>query len=146
MSSIQSAARLQQPNRLFLLLILLVSSNYLFASTLTKGEVINGVVKISWTCTGTYCELRQRINSGSYTTITTVNTSGTYNANVSVGNTYYYLLNTYTAGGVSGPVLTESDLVTVTPVAAEELTISGILDKTIYKNSSTGAVHQEQSQ
>lgn len=141
MSSIQSAVRLQLLARFLLFLILLVSSNYLFASTLTKGAVVNGVVKISWTCTGTYCVLQQRINSApSYTTIMTVNTSGNYNANVSVGNTYSFLLKTYTAGGMSGPVHTESDGVTVTPVAEEVLTISSISDKTILKNGTTGSI------
>lgn len=103
--------------RIIFIISAVTSANNIMASTLTKSNVVNGAVTISWTCTGTYCILQSSTNNSAPQTITTTNSSGSYNATVVVGITYTFTLKTYTAGGASGPVHTETDIVTVTPTA-----------------------------
>jgi hypothetical protein len=126
--------------RILLLVLLAAAANSLHASTLSKGDVLNGTVRLTWNCTGAYCPIEQSINGAQATTIKTVNLTGNLDVAVSQGNTYTFYLRTYTAGGTSPPVLTETDIVSVTPPPPEVLQISNISDKTILKNRSTGAI------
>lgn len=122
-------------NIIFLLVIPFVAD----ASTLVASQPANGTVTISWTCTGNVrCELKERINNGSYATVrVSSSTSGSYVKEVSLGNIYYYQLDTYAAYGISGPSRVETDTLMVSPVPNEVLAIAPIPDKIAFKNSST---------
>lgn len=89
-------------------LIIFGLSCFTQASTLTPS-VSGNTATLSWTCTGIFCDLKR----GSTLLKRSNNSPDSYSLTLTPG-TYTFILETYSAGGISGPSITEARLTNVT--------------------------------